>query len=214
MTCCGGSGTNCTGGFIPTYDNNGNVTNDSFHTYAWDADGHAITIDAGQSGAVSVSYDALGRMVEQNRSSVYTQIVYAPTGRKLALMSGATLQKAMLPLIGGAHAVYNSSGLLYYAHPDLLGSIRLATTPSRTMYFDTAYAPFAETYASAVGTNLDPAYTGQMNDTAHRQDTAAGLYDFPAGEYSIQVRWPNPDPLGVGAPLPNDPHPQIRYAYG
>jgi len=81
------------------------------------------------------------------------------------------------------------------------------------MYFDTAYAPFGETYASAGGTNLDPAYTGQMNDTAHRQDTAGGLYDFPAREYSIQGRWPNPDPLGVGATCPKDPQSQNRYAY-
>ncbi len=200
-------------GFTPTYDNNGNVTNDSFHNYAWDADGHAITIDLGLSGAVSVTYDALGRMVEQNRSGAYTQIVYSPTGQKLALMSGSTLQKAMVPLTGNAHAVYNSSGLLYYAHPDLLGSIRLATTPGRAMYFDTAYAPFGETYASTGGANLDPAYTGQMADTAHRQDTAGGLYDFPAREYSIQGRWPSPDPAAVSATCTKNPQTQNRYAY-
>jgi RHS repeat-associated protein len=197
--------------FTPTYDNNGNVTNDSFHTYAWDAHAHAITIDVGRSGAVSVTYDALGRMVEQSRSGGYTQIAYSPAGQKLALMSGQTLQKAVVPLSGKAFAVYNSSGLLYYAHPDMLGSIRLATTPARANYFDTAYAPFGETYATS-GT-LDPAYTGQMNDTSHRQDTAGGLYDFPARNYSTQGRWPNPDPLGAGATCPIDPQSQNRYAY-
>ena len=200
-------------GFTPTYDNNGNVTNDSLHNYAWDADGHAITVDAGLSDAVSVSYDALGRMVEQNRSSVYTQIAYSPTGQKLALMSGQNLQKATVPLSGSALAIYNSSGLLYYAHPDRLGSIRLATTPARAMYFDTAYAPFGETYASGGGTNLDPAYTGQMDDTSHRQDTAGGLYDFPVREYSTQGRWPNPDPFGKAATCTKDPQSQNRYSY-
>lgn len=34
ITCIGGSGQSCTGGFIPTYDSNGNVTNDSNHTYS------------------------------------------------------------------------------------------------------------------------------------------------------------------------------------
>jgi RHS repeat-associated protein len=200
-------------GFTPTYDSNGNVTNDSFHNYTWDADGHAIAVDAGLSDAVSVSYDALGRMVEQNRSSVYTQIAYSPTGQKLALMSGQTLQKAMVPVSRSAMAVYNSSGLLYYAHPDRLGSIHLATTPARATYFDTAYAPFGETYASSGGTSLDPAYTGQMNDTAHRQDTAGGLYDFPAREYSTQGRWPSPDPMGKAATCAKDPQTQNRYAY-
>jgi RHS repeat-associated protein len=202
------------GSFTPTYDNNGNVTNDSFHNYTWDADGHAITVDAGLSDAVNVSYDALGRMVEQNRSSVYTQIAYSPTGQKLALMSGQTLQKAMVPLSGNALAIYNSSsGPLYYAHADRLGNIRLATTPARAMYFDTAYAPFGETYASSGGSNLDPAYTGQMNDTSHRQDTAGGLYDFPIREYSTQGRWPSPDPIGKAATCAKDPQTQNRYSY-
>jgi RHS repeat-associated protein len=200
------------GSFTPTYDSNGNLLNDNIHNYAWDAEGHAITVDAALSDAVSLTYDALGRMVEQNRSSTYTQIAYSPTGRKLALMNAATLKKAIVPLVGQAQAIYNSSGLLYYAHPDLLGSIRLATTPTtRAMYFDTAYAPFGETYAYS-GT-LDPAYTGQVNDTAHREDVAGGLYDFPAREYSIQGRWPNTDPAGKAATCPKDPQSQNRYAY-
>jgi RHS repeat-associated protein len=201
----GVSGTNA------TYDSNGNATYDTYHHFTWDANGHTISVDAGLSGAVSLTYDALGRMVEQSRSGASTQIVYAPTGQKFALMSGQTLQKAMVPLPGNAFGVYNSSGLLYYAHPDFLGTVRLATTPSRALYFDTAYAPFGETYAS-MGT-LDPAYTGMMNDTSHRQDTANGLYDFPAREYSTQGRWPNPDPLGKDASCAKNPQTQNLYAY-
>jgi RHS repeat-associated protein len=201
-------------GFTPTYDSNGNLTNDSLHNYAWDADGHPITIDASLPDAVNLTYDALGRMVEQARGTVYTQIAYSPMGQKLALMSGSTLQKAMVPLSGKAMAIYNSSSLLYYAHPDMLGSIRLATTPiTRVMYFDTAYAPFGETYVSAGGTSLEPAYTGQMDDTAHRQDSAGGLYDFPLREYSTQGRWPSPDPIGRAATCPRDPQTQNRYSY-
>ncbi|HKI12748.1 MAG TPA: RHS repeat-associated core domain-containing protein [Candidatus Acidoferrum sp.] len=127
-------------------------------------------------------------------------------------MSDQTLQKAIVPLAGKSLALYNSSGILYYAHSDMLGSIRLGTTPARSMYFDTAYAPFGEPYASA-GT-LDPSYTGQTNDTSsYRQDTAGGLYDFPLREYSTQGRWPNPDPLGRSSTCPKDPQTQNRYAY-
>jgi len=111
------------GGFTPTYDANGNVTNDSNHTYAWDADGNSTTVDA-----VGMTYDALDRIVEQNRSGSYTQIVYAPTGDKLALMVGQTLQKAFVPLPGQATAVYTSTGLSYYRHSDWLGSARLTST--------------------------------------------------------------------------------------
>jgi RHS repeat-associated protein len=187
-------------GFTPTYDANGNTTNDSNHTYGWDAYGKAITVDS-----VNLTFDALGRMVEQNRSGTYTQIVYSPGGGKLALLNGQMLQKAIVPLPGGGQAVYNSSGLLYYGHSDHLGSIRLGSTPSRTMYFSMAYAPFGETYAQS-GTT-DPAFTGQ------RQDTVGGLYDFPARQYSIQGRWPSPDPSGLNSVTLFDPQTLNRYAY-
>jgi RHS repeat-associated protein len=188
------------GGSTPTYDPNGNVTNDFLHTYAWDSNGRPVTTDG-----VTLTYDALGRMVEQNRSGVYTEIVYGPGGGKLALMTAQTLQKAFVPLTGGSVAVYNSSGLAYYRHSDWLGSSRLASTPTRTMFFDGAYAPFGEPYAES-GTAA-PSFTG-MN-----QDTAANLYDFPAREYGIQGRWPSPDPGGIFSASSNDPQTWNRYAY-
>jgi RHS repeat-associated protein len=144
-------------------------------------------------------------MVEQNRSGVYTQIVYAPGGQKFALMNGQTLQKAFVPLPGGGQTVYNSSGLLYYAHTDHLGSTRFASTPSRTMYFDMAYAPFGEAYAASGSTNA--------SFTTQRQDTVAGLYDFAAREYSIQGRWSSPDPAGLRAAVRTNPQSWNRYAY-
>jgi len=144
-------------------------------------------------------------MVEQNRSGAYTQIVYSPSGAKLALMSGSTIQKAFVPLTGGAMAVYNSSGLAYYRHSDWVGSSRFASTPSRTMYSDGAFAPFGEPYAQTGSTDLS--FTG-MN-----QDTAANLYDFPAREYGIQGRWPSPDPGGMSSMHWEDPQTLNRYAY-
>ncbi|GEM_PF-2982932 len=155
---------------------------------------------------VGVTYDALGRMVEQNRGGSYTEIVYAPSGAKLALMTGlSTLQKGYVPLTGGAMAVYNSSGLAYYRHSDWIGSSRLASTPGRAIYFDGAYAPFGEGYAET-GT-VDLSFTG-MN-----QDTVNNLYDFPDREYSIQGRWPSPDPAGITSVDPRNPQSWNRHAY-
>ena len=188
------------GSSTPTYDANGNVTNDFLHSYAWDAAGRPVTIDG-----VGVTYDASGRMVEQNKSGAYSQIVYTPSGAKLALMSGQTLTKAFVPLTGGSMAVYNSSGLAYYRHSDWIGTSRFASTPSRALYYDGAYAPFGETYAET-GTT-DRSFTG-MN-----QDTVANLYDFPAREYGIQGRWPSPDPAGITSVHIKDPQTWNRYAY-
>src|SRR5208337_63847 len=173
---------------------------------SWDAEGKALTIDT-----VSLTYDALGRMVEQNRSGSYTQIVYGPNGGKLALMNGPTLQKAFVGLTGGATAVYTASGLDHYRHGDWLGSSRLATTPSRTMSFDVAYAPYGEDYADS-GT-ADLSFTGQNQDTISATG-GQGLYDFLYREYApVQGRWISPDPAGLGATNPMNPQSWNRYAY-
>jgi RHS repeat-associated protein len=154
---------------------------------------------------VGATYDALDRMVEQNRSGSYTQIVYAPTGSKLALMNAQSFQKAFVPLPGMGTAVYTASGLAYYRHADWLGSSRFASTPGRTMYSDAAYSPFGEPYAQA-GTS-DLSFTGE------NQDTVPGLYDFPFREYATQGRWPSPDPAGLAAVNLYDPRTWNRYAY-
>ncbi len=194
--------------FTPTYDNNGNVLNDGVNTYTWDADGNSITVDT-----VGATFDALDRMVEQNPSSgVNTEIVYAPTGAKLALMSGSTgqtLQNAFINLPGQATAVYTSSGLDHYRHSDWLGSARLTSSPSQTVLSTTAYAPFGETYATYPNpsASADPSFTGENSDTV------SGEYDFLYREYSTQGRWPSPDPAGQAAANPINPQSWNRYAY-
>jgi RHS repeat-associated protein len=191
------------GSSTPSYDANGNATNDTAHTYAWDANGRPVTADS-----VTLTYDALGRMAEQDKSGTYYQIVYTPLGTKFAIMNGSTLQRAFVPLTGGSEAVYTSSasGLAYYRHSDWVGSSRFASTPTRTMYYDGAYAPFGEAYAQT-GT-ADLSFTG-MN-----QDTTANLYDFPAREFNdIHGRWPSPDPAGISAVRLRNPQTWNRYAY-
>jgi RHS repeat-associated protein len=187
--------------FTPTYDPNGNLTKDPQHQYGWDSDGRPVTIDT-----IALTYDALDRMVEQNNGSAFTQIVYDPLGEKFGLMNGQTLKKAFAPLPDGGIAAYTSTGLAYYRHPDWLGSSRLASTPTRTIYSDTAYAPFGEPYAQS-GT-ADPSFTGQ------NQDTTSNLYDFLYRQHSpIQGRWISPDPAGLAAVNPTDPQTWNRYGY-
>lgn len=193
------------GGVTPTYDANGNSLNDSFNTYTWDADNNSVSVASG-SGTVSLTYDAFDRMVEQARGTSYTQIVYSPLGSKLAKMNGATLQTGYVPLTSGASAIYNSSGLAYYRHADHLGSSRFASTPTQTMYSDTAYSAFGEPYAQS-GT-ADVSFTGQD------QDTVPGVNDFLFRKYSpAQGRWTSPDPAGTASVSLTDPQSFNRYVY-
>lgn len=143
-----------------------------------------------------------------NRHSVARQTVArSPSVQGMALMNGSTLSKAFVSLPGGAAAVYTSSGLTYYRHTDWLGSGRLATTPvTRTAYFDVAYGPYGEGYASSGSPDLD--FTGQA------QDTVSGLYDFLYREYNANHgRWPWPDSAGLGAVSIANPQTWNRYAY-
>ena len=99
-----------------TYDAIGDVLRDSLHSYAWNSDTRPTTIDT-----VAVTYDALGRVVEQTKSGTSTEIAYDCLGNKLALMNGISAQvKSFVPLPAGATTVYAPGGLLYYRHADWL----------------------------------------------------------------------------------------------
>ena len=88
-----------------SYDANGNLTNDTFHTYTWGANWQKpVTIDS-----TSLTYDALGRVVEKGISGAYTQILYSPIG-KTAIMSGQTFVSAYIPLPGGQTLFATPSG--------------------------------------------------------------------------------------------------------
>jgi RHS repeat-associated protein len=191
-----------------SYDGNGNLTNDVTHSYTWDADGNMLSTDG---TTVTMMYDAMDRMIEQTRGSSHTEIAYGPYGMKLALMNGQTLVNAFVKLPGGSRAVYDSSGLAYYRHSDHLGSSRLATTPSRTKYYDVAYAPYGEDYNGS-GTTPDLAFTDQNQDTV-KNSWSSNLYDFMFREYrTAHGRWTSPDPAGLGVVDPTNPQTWNRYA--
>jgi len=119
---------------------------------------------------------------------------------------------AFVKLPGGSRAVYNSSGLAYYRHSDHLGNSRLATTTTRTKYFDVAYAPYGEDYNGS-GTTPDLAFTDQNQDTVGG-GWSNNLYDFMLREYrTAHGRWTSPDPAGLGAVDPTNPQSWNRYAY-
>ncbi len=205
------------GSLIPTYDANGNLTNDTAHSYQWDAEGNMIGVDAGQAAGSCVYFDALDRMAEHGKGTgctTYDQILYGPGGTKLAIMSGQALVKAFVPLPGNAQAIYTTAGLQRYRRPDWLGSSRLSTTTTAgAKYYDVEYAPYGESYGGTTGTGgaVDLMFTGQNQDTV---TTFGGLYDFLYREYNpVQGRWISPDPAGLGAVDPANPQSWNRYAY-
>ena len=206
------SGTNrINSGYPVSYDTNGNLTNDGLgKTYTWNSENSPASLSDGTVSMTSV-YDALGRLVENQSAGSNTEVVYDPAGGKLALMNAQALVKAFVALPGAGQAVYTNSGLAYYRHSDWLGSSRLATTTTRTKYFDVAYAPYGEDYVNS-GT-ADLSFTGHTQDTLPAL-SGLGLYDFLFRRYHpVQGRWISPDPAGLGAVDPSNPQTWNRYAY-
>ncbi len=188
-----------------SYDADGNLTADTFNTYAWDSDGNTIGVNLNGSSPVSIKYDALDRAVEENNSGTYKQILYGPTGGKLALMARQSASSVFVPLPGGEEATYTGS-TIRFRHYDWLGSARFESNMTQHEYGDAAYAPFVEPYSIK-----DTPY---LSFTGAQQDTVSGTYDFLYREYNpVQGRWIRPDPAGLSAVDATYPQSWNRYAY-
>ena len=186
---------------LGSYDNDGHLLNDTFHTYTWSPFDEVLSVDG-----TSVTHDAFGRLVEKGGT---LEFLYLPSGQKIADLNGTTLNTAWVPLPGGSIADYHSGGLDDYAFADWLGSARLSSTPSRAKNWDVAFAPFGEVYAGSGGSSIN--FTGNFT-TPHGLGT--NLWDFQLREqHSSQGRWIQPDPAGLAAVHPMNPQTWNRYAY-
>ena len=185
-----------------TYDSNGNLLTDTFHTYKWNVDNRPTGFDT-----IILTHDALGRIVEKNNGGVYNQYVYDPSGQKLATMSGPALFKALVSLPGGVQAVFSPT-VSFYRVPDWLGSARIISSSTRTYNTSEAFAPFGERYALGGSAPFVDSFTGLTNSTVSDE------YDFPARSIQTnQGRWISPDPAGLDAVNPADPQSWNRYSY-
>ncbi len=185
-----------------SYDANGNLLNDTFHTYTWNVENRPVTVDA-----IALTYDAFGRIVEKNNGGVYSQYLYDVSGNKFATMNGQSLSIGLVPLPGGIQAVFDpaNSG---YRIPDWLGSVRFASKSNRTYSSSLAFAPFGERYSSGGSAPSNYTFTGMINGSVTDE------YDFPARSLqTTQGRWISPDPAGLDAVDPTNPQTWNRYAY-
>jgi RHS repeat-associated protein len=203
-----------------SYDNNGNLLNDTFHTYQYDADGNIVAVDVGGTNYTDyLTYDALGNKVEYKQTYAnhnptwLAQLVYGVLGRAHAPLGWTVAgggYSFKIPLVGGAQmGVWNyggSSTTTVYGHADWQGSIRLNSTPSRIENSDVAFAPFGEVYDSP--TTYWYPFAGLASTLT------SNLWDADVRSYhAIQGRWITPDPGGLAAVDPSNPQSWNRYAY-
>jgi YD repeat-containing protein len=195
-----------------TYDGAGRLTYDGTWSYSYNAYGQMVGTINGHtsptcgSTGYCVTYDAFGRPVETTNGSQILQNLYSPIGR-VAHMSGQTTTSVYMPTPGG-EAYYASPTVHTIQHSDWLGTKRLRTSlDNRQFIYDTAYAPYGETYDTFGSVTKD--FTGDLQVIAPGQN----LFDTPNRELATNAsRWLTPDPAGASwnaYSYPTDPNSEI-----
>jgi RHS repeat-associated protein len=171
-----------------TYDSNGNLLTDGFHTYTWNQDNKLTAITDMSIG--SMSYDAGGNLVEWKTGSTYTEKLWSPIGN-IGKMSKSNITDLRIPLPGGSTTLGGLAA--YFAHKDWLGSTRLESSRgNRTFLEDRAFAPYGEVY-------LPFGTAAEVNFTGDNSDLTAGTYDTPNRELNPNVgRWLSVDTSHAG----------------
>jgi RHS repeat-associated protein len=189
-----------------SYDANGNLLNDTFHTYTWDAEGKPLSTTQG-SDTITLIYDAFGHAVEASNNGTYEDSVLY-IGRIRLSATAQTIGYSEFPLPVGS-VLSQNGGDTGVQLGDWLGTIRaFISYTGGTEGLSGAHAPFGESYAYPGG--YPQSFTGQLNDGNMTNTT----YYFPERQYrSSQGRWLSPDPAGMGAVDPTDPQTWNRYAY-
>jgi RHS repeat-associated protein len=182
-----------------SYDADGNVTNDTFNQYTWDAEGKPLS-----AGGNTFVYDAFGHRVEWSINGHYENS-FVTIGRYKASAVGQTPFYSEFPFPGGSLAS-EGGGLTAVQLADWLGTTRAAYSYTGGNFIESmALAPFGETYVGGPQN-----FTGQWSDG----DAGNTTFYFPERQYrSSQGRWLSPDPAGVAAVNPSNPQTWNRYAY-
>jgi RHS repeat-associated protein len=183
------------------YDAAGNITNDTYHTYTWDAENHLISVDGGSTA--SYVYNALGQRVSKTVGGTYRGMVYDAFGQLMEYNNGHAETQDFMWLQGRPFASYVSG--TRFLHPNALGSTLALTDHYGNYTQDAAYYPWGTLWMSA-GTMEDERFAAMQ-----KRDAETGLDPTPNRMYHWRLgRWLSPDPLGGDI---TNPQSLNRYAY-
>lgn len=207
-----------------TYDQHGNLTQLGMPWVNGPANAGAGPAGLLDLGAVSYTYDRLGRLASYTRGTAWGQIDYDGRGRKLRRTFGSGTEVYFYTVWGQVLASYKTgsgwtSYLLAdgrrlgsvdqgdqfrYFHADRLGSTRAITNSAGQVVWSGDYLPFgSEVNSSGTGDNFR--FTGQ------ELEPNLGAYDYGARYYDPTLR----RFLQIDSFLgnPSDPRTLNRYSY-
>ena len=188
-----------------TYDAAGNVLNDNFNIYQWNAESEIKTA-AGE----TYTYDGDGDRLEKSSGKIYWYGAGAEILDESDLSGNFTNEYV---LFGGKRiAMRNvSSGTIDYYAEDMLGSSRTIVQAGQTsVCYDADFYPFGGERDVTVSCVPNYKFEGRERDSETQND------DFGARYYSWRVgRWLSADWSAVPAPVPyaNLTNPQTLNLY-
>jgi RHS repeat-associated protein len=183
------------------YDAAGNVTNDGFHTYAYDAENRLAKVDANPS--LTYGYDAFSRRVQ---TPTY-DVLYDQNGKAVALYTLTGIWAYGEIYAGGRHLATYSNGTTTFIHSDWLGSKRLVTNLTGASAQTCLALPFGD------GLNCTGTESQFNHFTDDIHDSETNLENTWFRQLSVtQGRWLTSDPY-VGSIDLSDPQSLNRYSY-
>ena len=197
-----------------SYDGAGDLLNDGFHNYTYDAERRLQTVDG---NAAVYTYGPDGERVRKDTGGSFTEYVYF-AGQPIAEKTPSNWTDYVFD---GSERIAkatgsSSSGTQYY-HADHLGSVRLMTDASGTLISNCLYAPFGEQVScSPDNASNHYKFTGKERDP-ESGSPSNGLDYFGARYYSSTMgRWMSPDWSSSPEPVPyaNLKDPQTLNLYG
>jgi RHS repeat-associated protein len=203
---------NTTAGF--TYDIAGNLVNDTFHTYSYDAEGRLLSVD---SGTETYNYNSRGlrnRFYIGSGPRTPYERLFTTTGLPEAVVDVGTNTFFLSEFYEDQRHLatlqpWGSTDTTIYLLSDWLGTIRKWVDESGNVDLACTSLPFGE--LSGTGCEGNNGWSGITGLWLDGEDNTVNT---PARQYAIaQGRWTSPDPAGMAAVDITNPQSWNRYAY-
>jgi RHS repeat-associated protein len=195
-----------------SYDAAGNMTNDGFHSYTYDAEGKILQVDGGASG--QYVYDALDRRVRTQNAGATYEYQYDYAGRRISSwLEPMNFGNEGRIYWDGQQIAYRAwNGQTYFEHKDMIGTERMRTNYAGFIASTYQSLPWGDGYGanetSNVGDGLDNLHFAQLDKDSESNTEHAQFRQYS----STQGRWMSPDPYDGSYDFTN-PQSFNRYSY-
>jgi RHS repeat-associated protein len=191
------------------YDADGNVTNDSSHTYRYDGENNLISVDGGSTA--TFSYNAMNERVEVTSAQGTERYSFDLNSRRSTAWNNSGGLDSTQYYAGNNPVAYwlAAGGNIHFQYQDWLGTERLRATATGSVEGSYSSLPFGDSLTTS-GTDTNVSHFALLD---HDLTTGSGLEHADFREYgATAAQWLSPDPYG-GSYNYGNPQSMNRYAY-